>query len=193
MTEAFGDREIREEDLAYLPLTPPYAVTGKAENFSDIPEELTGSISLSLTSDYYFTGENLTANKLYSPDIYGKRLILTYVPAAEEDQAVLEQYGGLFQTPAYLLRLKPQLLLDGEIVAEGAPCPAGSQQKYTISIHSAAPGRQDSTIGNSIVAGGMYCIVSDYGTMSADNLQKSADQMETLQKTVSEESIYTPA
>ena len=191
LTEAFGGREIWEEDLAYLPLTLPYAVSNSVETFSDIPEELTDSISISLTSDYDFTGEDFTTGKLYTPDIYGKRLILTYVPAAEEDEAALEQYGGLFQTPAYLLRLKPQLLLDGEIVAEGAPCPSGIQQKYTISIHSAAPGRQDSGIGNSIVAGRMYCIASDYGTMSADNLQKSAGQMEALQETVSEASIYT--
>lgn len=45
--------------------------------------------------------------------------MLAYAPASEADEAILEQYGGIFKTPAYLLKMKPQLIVDGEVVAAG--------------------------------------------------------------------------
>ena len=82
-------------------------------------------------------------------------------------------------------------MLDGEVMAEGEACNAGDLQKYTINIHNAAKDKKDESIGNSVVAGGMYCIALDYGMISADDLQASADQMELLKKTISETNIYT--
>lgn len=193
--EVFGGHEIVYEDLGYLPLTLPYDVVEKMDSFGDIPPELTDSISFSLIGnsayELEFTGSKSINKMLYTPDLYGKRVVLAYTPASEADEAILEQYGGIFKTPAYLLKLKPQLIIDGEVVAEGSTCNAGYMQKYTINIHNGSPNKNDSKVENSVVAGGIYCIALDYGTISADELQKSADNMEALKETVSEDNIYT--
>lgn len=193
--EIFGGREIVYEDLGYLPLTLPYQVLEKIDSFSDIPLELTDSILFSLvgnsTYELEFNGSKSINKKLYTPDLYGKRVVLAYTPASEVDEAILEQYGGIFKTPAYLLKLKPQLIVDGEVVAEGSVCNAGYRQKYTISIHSSSSHKNDSKVENSVVAGGIYCIALDYGTISAGELENLSDNMDALKEIVSEDNMYT--
>lgn len=193
--EAFGGREIVYEDLGYLPLTLPYSITDQLDSFDDIPLDLTDSISFSLfgnsASNLNFIESQSINTVLYTPNIYGKRVVLAYAPATSADAAVLEQYGGLFNTPAYLLKLKPQLIIDGQVVSEGALCNAGYLQKYKINIHNASNNNNDSSVENSIVAGGIYCIALDYGTISVNGLQRSYDQMEALKQVVSEANIYT--
>ena len=193
--EIFGGREIVYEDLGYLPLTLPYQVLEKIDSFSDIPLELTDSILFSLvgnsTYELEFNGSKSINKKLYTPDLYGKRVVLAYTPASEADGAILEQYGGIFKTPAYLLKLKPQLLVDGEVVAEGSVCNAGYRQKYTISIHSGSSHKNDSKVENSVAAGGIYCIALDYGTISAGELENLSDNMDALKEIVSEDNMYT--
>ncbi|MDR1673997.1 MAG: hypothetical protein LBR54_00910, partial [Oscillospiraceae bacterium] len=193
--EVFGGREVVFEDLGYLPLTLPYYVSTKIDEYEDIPEDLTDRITFSLSGNSAFgtdSGGTQSINKtLYTPDIYGKRLTLSYAPATDADAAILAQYGGIFQTPAYLLKMKPQLLLDGGVVAEGSVCNAGYTQKYTIKSHNGSPYTNDGIVDNSITVGGIYNIALDYGTISADALQNSADYMDALKSAVSEANIYT--
>lgn len=193
--EVFGGKEIVSEDLGYLPITLPYTVSKKIDSFDDISLELTDSISFSLVGnsayELEFSGSKSINQKLYTPNLYGKRIVLSYTPATEADEKLLKEYENIFKTPAYLLKLKPQLIIDGEVVAEGAVCNAGYRQKYTINVHNGSPNRNDSSIENSIVAGGMYCIALDYGNISAVELEKLSSNLDTLKETVSEENIYT--
>lgn len=195
--EIVGGREIVYEDLGYLPLTLPYNVLEKIDSFDDIPAELTDSISFSLIGnsayELEFNGSNSINKMLYTPDLYGKRIVLAYTPASDSDKTMLEQYGDIFKTPAYLLKLKPQLIIDGEVVAEGSVCNAGYMQKYTIKVHNGSKNRNDSIIQNSITAGGMYCIALDYGNISFDELQKLSENIEEVKEIASEENAYTDA
>ena len=195
--EIVGGREIVYEDLGYLPLTLPYNVLEKIDSFDDIPAELTDSISFSLIGnsayELEFNGSNSINKMLYTPDLYGKRIVLAYTPASDSDETMLEQYGGIFKTPAYLLKLKPQLIIDGEVVAEGSVCNAGYMQKYTIKVHNGSKNRNDSIIQNSITAGGMYCIALDYGNISFDELKKLSENIEEVKEIASEENAYTDA
>ncbi len=195
--EVFGGREIICEDLGYLPLTLPYSVSKKIDAFDDVSLNLTDSITVSLVGnsafDLNFSGAESINKILYTPDIYGKRLTLSYVPATDADADILARYGSIFKTPAYLLKLKPQLMVDGNVVAEGTACNAGYTQKYTIKTHNNSPHTNDGVINNSITIGGIYCIALNYGTISADDLQNSADYMEELKTTISEANIYTDA
>ena len=195
--EVFGGREIVYEDLGYLPLTLPYTVLEKIDSFSDIPFELTDSVLFSLVGnsayELEFNDSKSIDKVLYTPDLYGKRVVLAYTPASESDEEILEQYGGIFKTPAYLLKLRPQLIVDGEVVAEGSVCNAGYRQKYTINIHNGSQHKNDSKVENTVAAGGIYCIALDYGTISAGELENLSDNMEALKEIVSEDNIYTDA
>lgn len=121
-------------------------------------------------TDLDYFGSTSINKTFYTPDIYGKRIILAYAPATASDEELLAKYDGLFNTSAYLLKLKPQLIVDGEVVAEGFSCNAGYTQKYTITTHNSSPYTQDGTVENSITVVGIYCIALDYGNISAASL-----------------------
>lgn len=195
--EVFGGREIIYEDLGYLPLTLPYNVFNTIDSFSDIPDNLTDSIAISLVGNSAFAlnfdGKESLNYTLYAPDVYGKRIILSYAPATDEDEELLSQYGDLFSTPAYLLKLKPQLIIDGEIIAEGGVCNAGYMQKYTLTVCNGSPYTNDGVVDNAIIAGGMYCIALDYGSISSQSLLDAANNMDSLKETMNDSNIYTDA
>src|SRR6185436_14901283 len=48
-----------------------------------------------------------------APAVYGKRVEIDYAGATSEDQATLDAYGGVFETPPYLVDLKPVVRRDG--------------------------------------------------------------------------------
>ncbi|MDE7390644.1 MAG: EndoU domain-containing protein [Lachnospiraceae bacterium] len=193
--EIYGGKDIVYEYLGYLPLTLPYSVSEKIDSFDDIPLELTDSVSFSLYGnsvyELEFSGTPAINQTFYTPDLYGKRIVLAYTPATDSDRNILNQYGNIFSTPAYLLKLKPQLIVDGEVVAEGSICNAGYKQKYKIKIHNGVPQKSDSTVENSVVVGGMYCIAMDYGTISATSLKKSQEHLSSIDNTLINVDAYT--
>lgn len=197
MTEAFGGRTIVTEDLGYLPLTLPYGTYSSKDTFDDVPASLTDTLSFRLYGNSAFgrdySGSDSINYTFYAPDVYGKRIVLNYVPASETDEKVLEEYGNIFSAPAYLLKLKPQLVIDGNVVAEGNVVGAGYMQKYNIHIHNGSPRTNDSDVSNNVTAGGMYCIAMDYGHIASSVLEASANYIDAMKTTVSEENIYDEA
>lgn len=195
LSEAFGGTSIVTSDLGYLPLSLPYYNTESVENFDDIPLSSTDSVDFKLYGNSSmgasFSGSNSIKYTYYAPDVYGKRIVLTYVPATQADQNIISEYGDIFSTPAYLIKMKPQLVIDGETVAEGEVCNAGYMQQYTITVHNGSPLSNDSDISNNIVVGGMYCIAMDYGNISSTEMQNLAEYMDSKVDTTSEENIYT--
>ena len=129
VAQVFGGKEIVYEDLGYLPLSLPYNSVSDVEKYDDIPAEYTDTIDFELfgnsASGRSINGIDYINEKIYTPDVYGKRLTLTYVPATAADSEVLAEHGGIFSTPAYLVKMKPQFVIDGEVIAEGPVCNTG--------------------------------------------------------------------
>lgn len=195
LAETFGGVSIVATDLGYLPLSLPYHNTDNVETFKDISDNETDSVTFKLYGNSAmgsdFSGANSINYTYLAPDVYGKRIVLSYVPATQADHDVIAKYGDIFSTPAYLLKMKPQLAIDGEVVAEGSVCNAGYMQQYTITIHNGAPLNSDSNISNNIEVGGMYCIAMDYGNISAVELEDSANYLNSQKDAVSELNIYS--
>lgn len=195
LAETFGGKSIVTTDLGYLPLSLPYYNTSDVERLTDIPDAETDSVTFRLygnsTIGDDFYGSDSIKYTYLAPDVYGKRIVLSYIPATASDQDVISEYGDIFSTPAYLVKMKPQLSIDGEVVAEGNACNAGYMQQYTINIHNGAVANNDSNISNNIEVGGMYCIAMDYGNISANELQTVAEYMDSKKNSTSEQNIYT--
>ncbi|MCR5022697.1 polymorphic toxin-type HINT domain-containing protein [Ruminococcus sp.] len=195
LAETFGGKSIVTTDLGYLPLSLPYQNTGDVERLNDIPDADTDSVTFRLYGNSAiendFSGSDSIKYTYLAPDVYGKRIVLSYVPATQADQDVINEYGNIFSTPAYLVKMKPQLVIDGEVVAEGNVCNAGYMQQYAITVHNGAASNNDSIISNNIEVGGMYCIAMDYGNISANELQNAAEYMDSKKNSTSEENIYT--
>jgi hypothetical protein len=58
-------------------------------------------------------GESLLSRTLNLEDGLYRSVALTYAPAADNDVRLIESYGSLENAPPYLLRLLPELRIDG--------------------------------------------------------------------------------
>ena len=74
--------------------------------------------------------------------VASERLTLSYEPASVDDQIVTNLFGGLDLVPAYLVKMRPRLALNGKLLAaaEGA-IDAGSQ--YRVEVRLLAPGAEE--------------------------------------------------
>jgi len=195
VAQVFGGKEIIYEDLGYLPLSLPYNTVSDTERYDDIPIDYTDTINFELfgnsASGNNIYGDDFINETIFAPDVYGKRLTLTYVPATQADSEVISEHGGIFSTPAYLVKMKPQFVIDGEVIAEGGVCNTGYTQKYIITLSNKASSQNNSEITNNVIVGGMYSIVLDYGNVSEIELKNAKAIIDDFSTIVSEYNCYT--
>ncbi|MDO5147939.1 MAG: polymorphic toxin-type HINT domain-containing protein [Oscillospiraceae bacterium] len=195
VAQVFGGKEIIYEDLGYLPLSLPYNTVSDTERYDDIPIDYTDTINFELfgnsASGNNIYGDDFINETIYAPDVYGKRLTLTYVPATQADSEVISEYGGIFSTPAYLIKMKPQFVIDGEVIAEGGVCNTGYTQKYIITLSNKASSQNNSEITNNVIVGGMYSIVLDYGNVSEVELKNVKSVVDNFSSIMTEDNCYT--
>ena len=64
-----------------------------------------------------------------------QQVAISYEPETVEDQEIINSYGGLDNTPAYLVRLRPVLKINGERIIVGQDgLPMGSEYDLTIEL-----------------------------------------------------------
>ena len=114
------------------------------------------------------------------PQIAGKKITLSFSPATANDEAVIESFlpqphadGTPIKPnelptsfPAYLINLKPELRIDGQVMASGAPAMMGSAHSFTLSLNE--PGIGMSNIDNIIQAGEYFGIGLDTGRIGTN-------------------------
>ncbi|WP_054692762.1 hypothetical protein [Geotalea toluenoxydans] len=75
---------------------------------------------------------------------------MRYEPETVEDQGTIDSFGGLDNTPPYLVRLRPVLTLDGErlvVAQDGLPMGAD----YTLNIDIVTPNGTERITSNQII------------------------------------------
>lgn len=137
-TEVFGCKEIVPEYLDILPASLPYeavVVTGETRDISsDKIDSITFAIQGADPFNLNFAGTPDFSYQALAPQLFGKRITLSWVPASSEDEAVIQAYGGIFNTPAYLVEMIPQLKIDGEVAASGDPVGLGYRQQFSMTL-----------------------------------------------------------
>ena len=121
----------------------------------------------------------------------GKRLTLSFSPAWASDRKVIESYlpevpeGQELDPndlptslPGYLIRLKAQLKLDGEIVAESGTFTMGQELSSTTGISRLTGGWQEAN--NKPIAGEFYAFGLDLAGISAKQLEAVKARMEIV-------------
>ena len=188
-----GGMAVVPEHLGLLPLTLPYKTVAVLKEYSSLPEDIKDFIGFSIRGadpfNLNFYGEKDFSIVKNSSDLYGKKITLSWIPASEEDAAIINQYGGIFNVPAYLVQMKPQLKIDGKVEAEGKAVNLGYRQQFTMSFKSA--GQQAETIENPVTVGSFYCVGLDYQSISTVDLTEIAERIRSLQPTLSENNIYS--
>jgi len=114
------------------------------------------------------------------PELAGKKITLSYSPATPQDEAVISSFlpkphadGTPIQPselpsslPAYLINLKPELRIDGQVVAAGAPVGLGGTNIFTMTFSD--PSYGSSQVVNYIDAGVYQAIGLNLGRISQE-------------------------
>ena len=191
--QLMGGKRIIPEVLEILPLTLPYKTTTVLSKTNSIPESSSERIGFSIRGNdpfnLNFTSYDDFNVEYRAVELYGKRITLSWVPASAEDAAIIGSYGGIFNTPAYMIELKPQMKVDGEVVAEGKAVGFGNRQEFTISMGHV--GTSVERVTNPVTAGGIYSISFDFGKIDLEELEQIKQRVLAVKDIATEANIYT--
>jgi hypothetical protein len=157
-----GVKQIAQQDIAILPATLPYRVVLAGYKYSEIPETLRHKIIFEIFNEFLISTSQYTAR---IPELAGKRITLTYEPSTNHDQEVINSYGGIYNTPAYLVNVKPVIKVDGVLKATGDSIGLGRSQTFDMLFMSPSAGNE--VVSNVIPAGGHHSIVLDVSSTLA--------------------------
>lgn len=173
--------ETEQEWLGILIGQPPYTIKSIIGTYSEVPDSYRQKFTVSITNPY--TGEADLSYAAPLPQVIGKRLTLSYVPATSADEATVAVYGDIFSTPPYLIKLKPIIKLDGTSVAEGNAVGSGEEQTLQFIFDTTI---DTGIVENIVIAGGYYAIGLNAQTGSGshqevlDRSQKLASITDTI-------------
>ena len=106
-------RQLAPQLLGLLPASSSYAVRQISDRFP----ELEASKRYKVRFHLYDGGTDFIDHTIDLPELAGKRFTIEYVGAAPADQATIDSFGGIYETPPNLVDVKPVLDLDGVAIA----------------------------------------------------------------------------
>jgi hypothetical protein len=104
------------EILNILPASLQYREAAVTREYSAIPDDLIHKVRVSATD---------TANKelfditLETSKLSNRQVVIAYEPETVEDHEITNSFGGLENTPPFLVRLRPGIKVNGEWIAVG--------------------------------------------------------------------------
>ncbi|MCL4479383.1 MAG: transglutaminase [Deltaproteobacteria bacterium] len=185
--DVIGKKTIIQQNFPYLLGTIPYQVLAKGWEASEVPDNLRYKISFQITNPQTLqTDINYTVSLA---QIAGKRLTLSYVPATSADEAVIESYMPTGSSitisslptslPAYLIKMVPQLMVDGQVVATGSSIGLGGSETLTMTFTDA--NQYADTATTNLTAGEYYGIGIDAGGVSSQTVLNLKNALSTIQ------------
>ncbi|MCM1205041.1 MAG: hypothetical protein NC300_12940 [Bacteroidales bacterium] len=178
-------RVIKEEEVSCLPLSLQYAVEKESKTFAQTEASDKDKVSFAVNGDIL---AGFTASELQ-----GKDILLSFQPASSADQEIYDRYSSIFDIPAYAVYMKPVLLVDNEVVAEGEEyleSTPGTRGSFTINLTSSG---RNTSVTNDITTGSMYAVTLDSQSITAEELQSVYDEAAALKDSVTEENVYREA
>jgi transglutaminase-like putative cysteine protease len=170
--DVLGGRKIREIHLHHLVRHKvfPFRICTPQAELSELPDS---QRYLARFQMYGFTYD------ISLPELYGKRFTLDYVPASDYDQQMIDAAGGIYNVFAAFVYMKPQLKLEGQVVAEGLGVSLGSTQICTSSFLRPLGTVWDSN-DKYVTTGADYSISLDHQRISADLLKQRVATFQNL-------------
>lgn len=127
-------RTLIPEVMNILPASMQFEQRRITHEYTELPDELKHKVQFIATDRN--KGE-LFSITLSTMSLSNKQVTLTHEPETIEDQQIIDSYGGLDNTPAYLVRLRPVLRVDGErVVVARDGLPMGADYNLTIELLS---------------------------------------------------------
>ena len=140
--DVLGQRNAQIDPLPYLAGSLPYTVKARTRQFSEVPDSLRAKFKYSIHPDQRSAawGDNAILQfQAPTASLAGKKLTLAWVAASAADELAMEallpapkpgqalQPEELPRTIPASISLKPQILVDGQLKAEGSALRVGSE------------------------------------------------------------------
>ncbi|WP_019867115.1 transglutaminase-like domain-containing protein [Methylovulum miyakonense] len=123
LDEIIGGRAITVSALPILLGTLPYAIVAKATQSSVLPENtrVMAQIELRMEGPYGEEAGLLLSKKISLASLGYGSVNLSHAPATVQDANIWASYtnAGATDFPSYLVKVKPQLAINGTLVADG--------------------------------------------------------------------------
>jgi hypothetical protein len=203
--DVLGTRQARIDPLPYLAGTLPYTLKARTQAFSAIPASLQAQFRYSIYPNAQAAawGDSpLLSYQAPTAALAGKKLTLAWVAASAADQAAIEALipkpaPGQTLDPSQLprglshsIQLKPQLLLEGQVQAQGPGLGAGTEvvgagafTKYASLGASGGGGEWDETT-DPLIAGQQSALGLSIQGISQAQLQTLQTRMEATKQTL---------
>ena len=187
--EIFGKKEVVKQAYPYLLGTLPYRGVIRGVTYSELPDILRHKITFTVRKNHLDEVPIVLTRSL--PEVAGKKITLSYVPATPQDEAVISSYlpqphadrtpiqSSEFPAslPAYLINVKPELRFDEQLVASGAAIGLGTTESFDMTFYDPVTG--ESIIQNTIDAGTYQAIALNLSRISQDEMLVSKTKLET--------------
>jgi murein DD-endopeptidase MepM/ murein hydrolase activator NlpD/transglutaminase-like putative cysteine protease len=149
--------------LGLLPDTLSYPVKTIGGKFSTIPDSYRQKIAFEFSDPS--TNEMVMSYTASWASLLHNRFTISYIPATTTDEQTIANYGDIYSTPPYLIKVKPVLKVDGTTVAEGNPIGMGGDLIFKMSFIG-SQGTIDNVITNHLTVGATHaiCFGSGYTT-----------------------------
>jgi len=146
---------IVDKVLGLLPDTLSYPVKTMGAKFSTIPDSYRQKIAFEFTDPG--TSEMVLSYTASWASLLHNRFTISYIPATSTDEQIIANYGDIYSTPSYLIKVKPVLKLDGATVAEGNPIGMGGNLIFKMSFIG-PQSTVDNVITNNLTVGATHAI-----------------------------------
>jgi len=193
-----GGRSVVPVQAAMLAGSLPYHLLVRSDAFASLPDSLRHRFRYALYAgeqDRVLDSPTLVFEESL-PALAGKKLTLGFAPATAEDEALIQSYlptvhadGSPIQPsewpaslPGYLIRLTPELLVDGVVVQRGGVLTMGDDFIASLGLQEPDQGWQ--TVDNSIVVGSTVAIDVAGTPASAAQLAALSDRTAATQQTL---------
>lgn len=180
VADAVGIRNIKKVETGYLPNSLPYHVVSTTYEENYLTDDFMDKITLAVNNALYgetFAETTDASITFYTADLYGHNVTLSYEPATDEDEKIIDRYGDLFSTPSYLVRVKPVIKVDEQKVLEGNSQIPGTYTNLVMNIAEA--GTDEVKVENPLVSGGIYGIVFDYNTINSTYFDTKYEELQS--------------
>ncbi len=152
-------RTLIPEVMKIVPASMQFRQIIITNEYEDIPDELIHKVRFAAGRQGTADGGQSELFDVTLPvyRVSSQRISITYEPETVEDQEVINSYGGLGNTPSYLVRLRPVLKVADERVAVGGDGLSVGQE-YTLTVELISPNGTErventQTVGNLTVMG----------------------------------------
>jgi type I phosphodiesterase/nucleotide pyrophosphatase/transglutaminase superfamily protein len=148
-SDYLGTRTLVPEVLNILPSSTQFILIKATNEYTSLPEELIQKVRFLATRNSQ-PGTPLFDITLPLYKLSNQQIAMSYEPETVQDQETIDSYGGLDNTPAYLVHLRPVLKINNErvIVAQDG-LPMGAD--YGLSIDLISPNGTQSILNTHIV------------------------------------------